>query len=483
MFSRPDNVILLLLAGLVLYYAWLYQNFAQDDAFITYRYARNIANGHGFVYNRAEPVLGTTTPLYTLTLALVAKLSRQDIRLISHVISALSLWGGGLLLYRLGKDQGRLRAAAVAFVFVTNPLLMSAIGMETFFLLLILLLALNRYLSNQFKLAAILLGLAIITRYETAVFAMILGLDFMLKHKKLPFWLIPAAIIVSAWLAFGWYTFGDLIPNSARIKLAESEGYSFALGALIWWSVYLRQTAWYYTPALLALLGLYAVVSRRELGRGYLILLIWTGLYFALASFAAGSFSWYYGPLIPGCAILVSWGTAFLAHYVGNVIVQFQGKLSIWPTSPVTPLFIVLVLGLVGLQYVSATTGWVTHQGQIIDAREPLYREVAGWLNRNGHQGQTVAIGEIGILGYYTDMRIVDLRGLVTPDLRSALLQGRVTTLNQVMKSYRPDYLLTDEPPLIETMSAFPDYRPVQTFKNDAYILYQRQNQQGGTNY
>jgi hypothetical protein len=36
-----------------------------DDAFITFRYARNIVHGVGFIYNAGERVLGTTTPLYT----------------------------------------------------------------------------------------------------------------------------------------------------------------------------------------------------------------------------------------------------------------------------------------------------------------------------------------------------------------------------------------------------------------------------------
>src|SRR5687767_9880728 len=43
-----------------------------DDAFITYRYARNLAEGLGMVYNPGapwEPVLGTTTPGYTVLLA------------------------------------------------------------------------------------------------------------------------------------------------------------------------------------------------------------------------------------------------------------------------------------------------------------------------------------------------------------------------------------------------------------------------------
>jgi len=38
-----------------------------DDAYITFRYARNILAGSGFVYNLASS-FGTTTPLYTFLL-------------------------------------------------------------------------------------------------------------------------------------------------------------------------------------------------------------------------------------------------------------------------------------------------------------------------------------------------------------------------------------------------------------------------------
>lgn len=40
-----------------------------DDAFITFRFARNIVHGIGSVYNSGERVLGTTTPFYTLLMA------------------------------------------------------------------------------------------------------------------------------------------------------------------------------------------------------------------------------------------------------------------------------------------------------------------------------------------------------------------------------------------------------------------------------
>src|SRR5438477_8755369 len=40
-----------------------------DDGYITLRYAANIAEGRGFVYNVGEPVWGTTTPLLALVLS------------------------------------------------------------------------------------------------------------------------------------------------------------------------------------------------------------------------------------------------------------------------------------------------------------------------------------------------------------------------------------------------------------------------------
>jgi arabinofuranosyltransferase len=40
-----------------------------DDAYITFRYARNLAEGSGFVYNPGQLALGITTSLYTLLMS------------------------------------------------------------------------------------------------------------------------------------------------------------------------------------------------------------------------------------------------------------------------------------------------------------------------------------------------------------------------------------------------------------------------------
>src|SRR5260221_14517364 len=62
-----------------------------DDAFITFRYSRNIVEGQGFVYNPGSRVLGTTTPVYTLLMAAISGLVRaEDFQYYALAVNALA---------------------------------------------------------------------------------------------------------------------------------------------------------------------------------------------------------------------------------------------------------------------------------------------------------------------------------------------------------------------------------------------------------
>jgi hypothetical protein len=474
-----DLLYLSLFTGAALGWGWLYRHFAQDDAFITYRYAQNIVMGHGFVYNPGEPpILGTTTPLYTLLLALGGKLSGLDIRWVSHLISLLSLWVGGMALYALGRDYQQWLAGAAALVFVTQPFFLSAVGMETFWLTALLLLAIWSYVAGRVWTTGFLLGLLALTRYETLLLAGILGGHFFISRRRLPWWLSLTALLFSAWLIFAAYTFGNVIPNSAQAKLTENEGYSFAAGVIIWWLMYIRISFWHTLLLPLVLLGSYAILRYRKLPLAYWLILSWSLVYFGAASLVAGTFPWYYGPLIPGLAIILVWGLAFLAERLSEGFIKVQTK---WarPKALERPVFIFLVGALLWLQCYSAMVGWVTYKGQIVDNRHEIYRDVAAWLDQREARGKTLATEEIGVLGYYTQMQIIDLRGLVTPALIPSLQQGRVRMLDRALELYAPDYLLTNQAVLIEAMQRFPDYKLVQNFEGNSYYLYERQSIQG----
>src|SRR5512141_1418152 len=90
-----------------------------DDSFITFRYARNLLAGQGFVYNPGEAVLGTTTPLYTLLMAGLGALSGgagAPFPELALGLNALADAVTCLLLWNLGRRLGFERAGAAAAV-------------------------------------------------------------------------------------------------------------------------------------------------------------------------------------------------------------------------------------------------------------------------------------------------------------------------------------------------------------------------------
>lgn len=75
-----------------------------DDAFITFRYSRNIVEGLGFVYNPGIPSLGTTTPLFTLLMAAISAITaQQDFQWYAIAVSAVADAITCILLYLVAR--------------------------------------------------------------------------------------------------------------------------------------------------------------------------------------------------------------------------------------------------------------------------------------------------------------------------------------------------------------------------------------------
>src|SRR4028119_2450593 len=78
-----------LMPFLALPFVWqlgMAQNY--DDAYITYTYSQNIVKGNGFVFNRGDTAMRTTTPLWTLICALAGVLG-GDIPTVSNTLGLL----------------------------------------------------------------------------------------------------------------------------------------------------------------------------------------------------------------------------------------------------------------------------------------------------------------------------------------------------------------------------------------------------------
>ena len=75
--------------------------------------------------------------------------------------------------------------------------------------------------------------------------------------------------------------------------------------------------------------------------------------------------------------------------------------------------------------------------------RYPAYRTVGEWLAAATSPEASVGLVEIGIVGYYSNRRVVDICGLITPEVGPHMASGDVAWSVQ---TYRPDYVLLHEP-------------------------------------
>src|SRR5207248_2462957 len=89
---------------------------------ITLRYAENLASGAGLVFNPGERVLGTTTPLYTLFLALTFKCGLPGLA-VGKAVNILADGALCLVVWRWLAGAGFARAASYAAAFIAvNPI-------------------------------------------------------------------------------------------------------------------------------------------------------------------------------------------------------------------------------------------------------------------------------------------------------------------------------------------------------------------------
>jgi len=386
-----------------------------DDAFITFRYARNLSQGAGFVYNPGERVQGTTTPAYTLILAGMAVLfGSEPLPVISFGIALaadiLNVW----LFYRIAKRVLKTEglAFAAALVFLLQPLRLNAAagGMETSLFILFILAMVDRYLAGRYLAMGVWMALALFTRIDAVLAAapILLHLFFIQRKAALKTALLLAALLLPWFLWATWY-FGSPIPQSL---VAKHTTYLSSTTAPTWillltflgtGTVGPYPDLFLVAPGLVLFLFLFIFGTRHllRIGRTNLGLVSYPVLYYGVMG-ALGVpmfFIWYYPPLMPGFLLALF---AALDHFAGR-------------THPLARIAMlsstVMALLLVPLLLLNARPGWA-----ITRESERLYQEACQAVEPLVQPGQVVLAPDIGVLGWCLDhAKILDPVGLVSP--------------------------------------------------------------------
>lgn len=416
-----------------------------DDAYITYRYARNILAGEGFVYNPGERVQGTTTPLYTLLMVMLGALrggttanfpaSALAVNALADAITALLLWQIGR---RLKYPYAGI-AAGLLWAMAPFSVTFAIGGLETSLYVLLLTAAVYAHISEKHTRAAWLAALSLLTRPDALLFSALLALDriiLILKSANRPkvkpllteasAFLIPTA----AWFGFATFYFGSPIPHSV---LAKTLAYRLPANAGL-----IRLMQHYATPflgqltfgvpwiaiGLILFPFLFYVGARAALKENPRLWpwALYPWLYFAVFALANPLiFRWYLTPPLPVYFLFILIGMEKLVRGTGNSN-SARGGLPRWKQ--------ILLPALMLLPLISSLRGWQLQPDHGPQRPAPemawfqlelLYRQAADLLNaeiqtRGEESIPTLAAGDVGVLGFYTPTRILDTVGLNSPN-------------------------------------------------------------------
>ena len=498
-----------LLAAMALTLGLALHPLAVDDAFITYRYAHNLAVGNGFIYNPGRPVLSTTAPLWALILSAGALLW-SELPGLANTLSAAGVGAAAFFLFLLGwREKTPWAGLVAAMLLVIWPLLWLSLGLETAFFLSLALAAILAYRSERFFLSAILLALATLTRADGLVLTAVLTADYLLhiffasaKHpdaeqtKMVVSWRVilgSAALYAVVLLPLvGWLTwqFGSPLPATLAAKRAQAElgitGFyahtTYLQGLAILFRARLTQTFLYllFLPALAA--GLVALFNSRRYSWARLLVAWGAAHLLGYTILGVTPYYWYYAPLLPGLtamtAVGIDWSLRRLAI----------GKVAAWGVGVVWGGLLLAALLWSDAAMVQALDGPVPPPENRVskvlpEAKVDVYEQAGRWLNDHTPADALVGVTEVGILGYYSQRPMIDFLGLLEPDVAKALARG---DLYWALLHYQPDYLaLTAVSPLYAyNLRADPwfqaAYTPVQTFEDSRFwgsplTIYKRQ--------
>jgi len=213
-------------------------SFLQDDAFISLRYARNLIEGHGLVFNPGEYVEGYTNFLWTVILSIPSALNISNfyfILVLGIVLLSISMY----FLYKSAllhtKNE---KIALVLLILLGGNFSYSSYvtgGLETQ-LHATLFIALVYFVCkaiqtesklNYYVMCGILSGLILLNRMDGALIVTI-AVSFILynlyrretlvSNKSLAV-ILPILILVTPWLVWKFHFYGSLLPNTFNAKI------------------------------------------------------------------------------------------------------------------------------------------------------------------------------------------------------------------------------------------------------------------------
>jgi hypothetical protein len=442
-----------------------HSGFPLDDAWIHQTYARNWAETGQLAYVPGVPSAGSTAPLWTLLLSLAYRFHfAPDLwtLLLGAISLALSAWLLSRLAGRLLPNQSGVSwLVGLACVLEWHLIWAAASGMETMLFIALGLALIDRVQANTSGwIIGAIGGLLILTRPEgVLLLALALGV-LLIRSGRAALKEVAKAvgaflIVLAPGAYFNLESGGSIFPNTFYAKQSE---YGELMSTLPIWlnSISNMLLAPLAGGGLLLIPGMVVWVgSRRRTLRDRAQSALWLPLVWILIHSAVYAVrlpvSYQHGryllPIIPVVLLYGIVGTA--------LIVDWLKARRIKPWARVARLGLVAVVALVFGLYVPIGAAAYAADVDVIDGEMVA---VAHWLDRNTPAHAIIAVHDIGAIGYFTRRPILDLAGLISPEVIPFIRDQ--AKLDVWMKAKGAQYFVTF-PGWYPQLSATPNLTPL----------------------
>ena len=417
--------------------------FPLDDSWIHQTYARNLAVYGEWSFTPGEPSGGSTSPLWSLLLSL-GYLLKIDHKVFAYIVGAMILWGTGVAGEALARRLPGSKKMAIPWVGLVlvgewHLVWAAASGMETL-LYGLLVLVLFYMLFNDRRsmvLAGLLSGLLVWVRPDGVTILgpyimMVLwdGQSWKQKSKDLAVYLLFFTIIVSGYALFNISLAGTWLPNTffaKQIEYAVHKELPFInrLGSFLVLPLV--------GSGALLVIGFLYITIESVMKKWWRVIWVicWFSGYLLLFVFrlpVPHQHGRYLIPAMPVFFVLAAAGTLQASEKLNLKGGLLRALSQAWYASALVILLIFLVMGASAY----ATDVAIIETEMVVAAR---------WIDENTPPDALIAAHDIGAVGYYAQRELVDLAGLISPEVIPIILDEGA--LVDYLDERGADYLVT----------------------------------------
>ena len=406
-------------------------SFPLDDPWIHLTFAKNIVEYFSFSYYKNEIVTaGSTSPLYVFIAAAGFLITNNEM-ILSYVLGTLFFALSSFFFYKIALKEFSndiLLSLLVCFVYIFDYWMnfIAVSGMETTLFILLIILGVYLYKTKKTVLLGIVLGLLIWTRPDgiALVAALILDqiyLKWIIKEKDKSATFSPKEIFMLSgiflafllsYFALNLYLSGTLLSNTYSAKIAHNTETDTRIRFLTFhiWNFFTDEHYKFLIPGFIVSTALLIIdLAKRKYNQItiYVIFVFIFILIYLIKLPMFSRFGRYFMPMLPFYILSSMYGY----YAVFKLTKAFIKKTSVIKITIAATFLFILVYTFFSFQSYSKYYAFCCKY--VYDR----HVKTSYWFRDNTTDSDIIAAHDIGAIGFYAKRKIVDIAGLINPDL------------------------------------------------------------------